>query len=104
LAFVFSPNLIRGIDRAPFGKIAGQGTPLATGTQCVQNGTEDLVESDLPGLGFFTSSFKQGLNLGKLFAADVAGVLGSHGTLRSLRKNESRKHQMKPHYKQKKRS
>ena len=86
----------------PFGKIAGKSTPLAISVQGRENAAQDIIQINLPRLGFFTSSFKQGLNPGKLFAADVSGVHGSHEILSSLRKNWSGKHQMNPYYKQNK--
>lgn len=69
------------VARPPRGKLCGQHPPLAATFQHIQHAAEHLVSIHRAGLRALPRHFKHRQNECKLFAADVARVLLSHGHL-----------------------
>lgn len=63
------------MHRAPFGKVAGQRSPLTATAQQVQHRAEHFVQVYRSGFGLAPYRFEHRQNHGKLFATDITGVL-----------------------------
>ena len=76
LAFLidFPPNREVRMYCAPFREIAGQGSPLASCTQQVQNSTKHLKKINLARTRLLPRPLKQGANSFKLLASHIAWI------------------------------